>query len=539
MHHHNMAADIQPCVLEVHRNGISVRLPDVRRPKGTSYAFGQFGEVPHPIHPHGRWLIPGDAIQDSCGDYSLDEPAKVSKDGFEVAKIGGYDTIPKPIRSIGIKPHILHAMARGTTHRSVSSAVWELSDELLAHHADIVRGVAEEVLESLAPRETYVLKSYLGFTEGLTQAELSRAVVELGLAKKMTVNGIKKMIPRAMKKLRIEFRRRLSNMNPELWLPFPTNPKPLAKSRMFVIDEDYWKTFRETVEQEWLKLHAPPREEVLVPILPKESVATPAPLKTHDCKNEECNVVLLGRRRPLFRMNTEKGDPGNMKTCPLCRAFRKLGYSTLCPLCVTSKALNGYCDACFAARLAGEWLKRRSPRVRAVEPFDARVGADTVRQEWHVDFTRDGIGFESNVLYSPTETLGIFRVDSADSRVRIYVEQSDAVLLLAFLDTINPIFSLEDLNGAAQRDEVADWRVIEPLIPDNRDWQQALATWKPSTGELTGWYRPAGESVDADIRLPLESALVPYKGVDFTPLPAREVPRNAGVGLKERSRKGV
>jgi hypothetical protein len=493
-----MANHTQPCVLEVHRNGKSVRLPDVRRPEGTSYAFGQFGEEPHPILARGPWgqqNEPNDTqIQDSCGDISIDSPASVTGNGgFEVAKIGGYDTWKGEIRT----------------------GVVELSDELLAHHQDLLRGVALDVLESLAPRETYVLKSYLGFIDELTQAELARVVVDLGLARKMTVNGIKKMIPRAMKKLRKEFRRRLSNMNPELWQPLPTNPKPAAKSRMFVLDEEYWRAFRETVEQEWVKLLADPREEVFVPILTKESVATPAPLKTHDCKNEGCNVVLLGRRRPLFRMNSESGDPRNMETCPLCRAFKKLGYSTLCPLCITQKALNGYCDTCFAERLAGEWLKRRSPRVRAVDSFDERVGANTVRREWHLDFTRDAIGFKSDVLYSPIDTPGDFRVDSADPRVRVYVEQDETVLLLVFLDTITPVFNLEDLNGASDVHNDLDWRVLEPVMPENHDWGQAIATWKPSADDRTGWYRACDEyrpvEANADTN---EEFLVPYAGIE-------------------------
>ena len=362
--------------------------------------------------------------------------------------------------------------------------------------------------------------------------ELARAIVDLGLAKRMTVNGIKKMIPRAMKKLRFEFRRRLNNMNPELWQPVPARPTPTNKSKMFVIDAEYWQAFRETVEKEWLKLIAAPRDEIIVPILAKQSVATPAPLKTRDCKNEECDVVLLGRRRPLFRMNMERGDPGIMVTCPLCRAFKKLGYATLCPLCITQKALNGYCDTCFADRLAGEWLKRRSPRVRAVESFDERVGAAIVRQEWHLDLTKENIAFDADVRYTPTGTPGDFRVDSSDSKVRVYVEQNDAVLLLAFLDVLNPVFTLDMLNGTADDSLPVDWRVIEPVIPEHHDWPQAIARWKPSQNDRTGWYRPSGD-VDASttIRLPLESALVPYEGVDFAPLPAREVPRNAGVGL--------
>ncbi len=516
-----------PCVLEVHRNGKVVRLPDIRRPEGTSYGFGQFGEEPHPILPHGRWgATPSeDLLQDSCGDYSLDEPITF-RDGSQGDR---YNIMRKPIREIGVHPEVLREISRGAA--GDSDAVWDLSDELLAHHADIVRGVAEEVLESLAPRETYVLKSYLGFSDDLSQVELARAIVDLGLAKKMTVNGIKKMIPRAMKKLRVEFRRRLNNMNPELWQPVPTRPTP-TKSKMFVIDSEYWQAFRETVEKEWLKLIAAPRDEIIVPILAKQSVATPAPLKTRDCKNEECDVVLLGRRRPLFRMNMERGDPGIMVTCPLCCAFKKLGYATLCPCCITQKALNGYCDACFADRLAGEWLKRRSPRVRAVESFDERVGAAIVRQEWHLDLTAANVAFNADVIYTPTGTPGDFRVDSSDSKVRVYVEQNDAVLLLAFLDVLNPVLTLDMLNGAAD-DFAVDWQVIAPVIPEHRDWQQAVATWKPSQNDRTGWYRPArgADVVSTAVRLPLESALVPYEGVDFTPLPAREAPRNAGVGM--------
>jgi hypothetical protein len=443
-----MNADSKTCVLEVHKGQRTTHFlgrRDVER-----YGFGQFNETPYPLDfvkspPDMR------QEQDSCGGVSLDREIETPE-----GTVSLHAVIPGEIRS-GVYT-LAEGLKAGTSGRDVGNEVSAMTEKL-------AMGIADEAFDALKDMERFALQAHFGLIrdeneEKYTRESIAADIVRLGYKRKITAHGVKKLIERAQKKLRKEFRRRYGSTE--------------KHRSSFLIDTDYWSEYARLTAEAWARITvtaSEPKEEPHYPILEKDTCAAPAPLRAKPCKNPDCGIVLVGRRPPLFRVSYASGDPEYLNRCPLCRAFRILvSRKGLCELCVTQRALNGYCDACFTERLADEWLRRRSARTRAVPSFDERVGARTSRHEWHIDLTREGIGFKSDVTYTPIGNEE-FHVDSLNPLVRVDVVPSEKVIICVFSDALNPMFNLEDMTG-----ELPQPRPYPQEAPARNDLVQNIGT---------------------------------------------------------------